>query len=220
MPVVKPDRTKIRFNRYEQEKLNKMEHSSLILTLPVWIEPFVRRYTFPLTSPEARMRFVIALALENIKRKSGGPFAAALFNSETGDLMAAGVNRVVPLNCSLAHAEMMAIGLAQQQLGTYDLGGPGQPPVELVTSTEPCAMCLGAIPWSGLRKVTCGATDADARSAGFDEGAKPQNWVEGLEQKGIAVVTGVCAREAAAVFKVYKEAGGAIYNGRSVDGNI
>jgi tRNA(Arg) A34 adenosine deaminase TadA len=192
-----------------------MEHSTLILTLPVWIESFIERHTFPLVTVEARMQFVVALALENIKRKSGGPFAAAVFNSETGELIAPGVNRVVPLNCSLAHAEIMAIGMAQQQLGTHDLGGPGQPSIELVTSTEPCAMCLGAIPWSGIRKVVCGATDADARSAGFDEGAKPQNWVAVLEQKGIAVVTGVCAQEAALVFTTYKDAGGVIYNGRS-----
>ena len=192
-----------------------MEHSTLILTLPVWIATFIERYSFPLVSTESRMEFVVALALENIKRKSGGPFAAALFNSETGDLIAPGVNRVVPLNCSIAHAEIMAIGLAQQQLGTYDLGGPDQPVIELVTSTEPCAMCLGAIPWSGIRKVVCGATDADARSAGFDEGTKPQDWVAVLEQKGITVVTGVCAREAALVFTTYKDADGVIYNGRA-----
>ena len=194
-----------------------MDHSSLILTLPVWIEPFTKKYTFPLATVEDRMGFVIALALENIKRKTGGPFAAGLFEAATGSLIAAGVNRVVPLNCSIAHAEMMAIGLAQQQLGTWNFGSGDQPAVELVTSTEPCAMCLGAIPWSGVGKVVCGATDADARAAGFDEGAKPDNWTKVLERQGISVVTGVCAEEAAAVFSVYKEAGGVIYNGRSAE---
>ena len=104
-----------------------MEHSSLILTLPVWMEPFIGRFTFPAATVEDRMRFVIAMALENVKRKTGGPFAAALFDRATGDLIATGVNRVVPLNCSLAHAEMLAIGCAQQQLDTFDLGATGRP---------------------------------------------------------------------------------------------
>lgn len=192
-----------------------MQHSSLILTLPVWIEACMARYTFPLTSETSRMQFVIALALENIQRKSGGPFAAAVFNSETGDCVSVGVNRVVPLGCSIAHAEMMAIGLAQQEFGVYDLSTPELPPLELVTSTEPCAMCLGAIPWSGIRNVVCGAGDADARKAGFDEGAKPPDWIEMLQRKGIGVVTGICAKEAAEVFTVYKECGGVVYNGGS-----
>ena len=192
-----------------------MNHSSLILTLPVWVEPFVNRYPFPLDTDAARMRFVIALALENIKCKSGGPFAAAVFESATGNLIAAGVNRVVPLGCSIAHAEMMAIGLAQQELDTYDLSGPDLPAVELVTSTEPCAMCLGAIPWAGIRKIICGAGDADARNAGFDEGAKPADWTGMLRKRGIEVNTGVCAKAAAEVFTVYKESGGEIYNGGS-----
>jgi tRNA(Arg) A34 adenosine deaminase TadA len=194
-----------------------MEHSSLILTLPVWIEAFLRKQSFPLATDEARMQFVISLALENIRRKSGGPFGATIFNSATGDLIAAGVNRVVPLGCSIAHAEMMAISLAQQQLGTWDLGSPDLPAIELVTSTEPCAMCLGAIPWSGIKRVVCGATDADARAAGFDEGAKPADWKKALRQKNIEVVTGVCAKKAAEVFTVYKESGGKIYNGGSTE---
>lgn len=194
-----------------------MEHSSLILTLPVWIESFITRQTFPLTTDESRMHFVIGLALENIKRKSGGPFGAAIFESASGKLIAAGVNRVVSLGCSIAHAEMMAIGLAQQKLGTYDLGSPDLPAVELVTSTEPCAMCLGAIPWSGIRRVVCGAADTDARAAGFDEGTKPSDWKKSLQQKGIEVVTGIVAKEAAEVFTAFKEAGGEIYNGRLSD---
>ena len=47
----------------------------------------------------------------------------------------------------------------------YDLGGLGDGRAfELVTTTEPCAMCLGAIPWSGLSSVVCGARDQDAVS--------------------------------------------------------
>jgi tRNA(Arg) A34 adenosine deaminase TadA len=190
-----------------------MSQTSLILTLPVWMESFLNRFEFPLTTDEARMKLVIDIARENVKRKSGGPFAAAVFNTLTGDIISYGVNRVVPCNCSIAHAEMMALALAQQKLDTFNLGGPGIPDLELVTSTEPCAMCLGAIPWSGIHKIVCGATDADARAAGFDEGIKSGQWISELEKRGITVITELCRNDAASILSNYAETGGLIYNG-------
>ena len=91
------------------------------------------------------MRFVIELARQNIEHRTGGPFGAAIFETTSGKLLAPGVNLVEPAHCSIAHAEMVAIALAQQTRGSYDLGREGTI-CELVTSTEPCAMCLGAIP--------------------------------------------------------------------------
>jgi tRNA(Arg) A34 adenosine deaminase TadA len=75
-------------------------------------------------------------------------------------------------------------------------------------------MCLGAIYWSGVRSVVCGARDEDARSIGFDEGSKPADWVGTLESRGISVTKDVLRDEARSVLLSYKEAGGAIYNAR------
>ena len=122
--------------------------------------------------------------------------------------MAPGVNLVVPLGCAVAHAEMVAIVIAQRLMGTHDLGGAGLPPFELVTSTEPCAMCLGALPWSGIRRLACGARDEDARAVGFDEGDKPANWPGLLERRGIGVTRDVRRGEAAAVLRQYVDNGG------------
>jgi len=190
-----------------------MTQTTLILSLPVWIESFLNRRKAGCHSPESRMELVIALGIENVKRKTGGPFAAAVFNSKTGKIISAGVNRVVPCSCSIAHAEMMALGLAQQSLNTFTLSAEGIPELELVTSTEPCAMCLGAIPWAGIKRVICGATDADARAAGFDEGVKPADWVNHLSQLGIEVRTSVCRDDATRLLKEYSESGLPIYNG-------
>lgn len=188
--------------------------TSVILTLPVWIDSFLSRRAHTTDSIESRMMFVISLAEENIKRKSGGPFAAAVFNSTTGALVSAGVNRVVPCNCSSAHAEIMALSLAQQYMHTYSLSSePDDSPLELVTSTEPCAMCLGAIPWSGIKKVYCGATDADARAFGFNEGLKPEKWLSHLKKQGIEINVDICRSEAIELFKKYSESGAPIYNG-------
>ncbi len=75
-------------------------------------------------------------------------------------------------------------------------------------------MCLGAIPWSGVRSVVCGARAADAARAGFDEGDKPLRWVRGLRRRGIKVARDVCRGEASAVLRRYSDTGGSIYNGR------
>jgi tRNA(Arg) A34 adenosine deaminase TadA len=156
------------------------------------------------------MRFVIELARRNIENRTGGPFGAAVFEAATGRLVSVGVNLVETSNCSIAHAEMLALTLAQQAVGTYDLGS-GQTAYELVTSTEPCAMCLGAIPWSGVRRVVCGAHGEDAGAIGFDEGAKPGDWAGELRRRGIEVVRDVLREEAQAVLQQYAAGGGLIY---------
>ena len=72
---------------------------------------------------------------------------------------------------------MVAIVVAQQIAGNLDLDGEGQPSYELVASTEPCFMCFGAVPWSGVRHLVCGARSEDAEEVGFNEGPKPAEWV-------------------------------------------
>jgi tRNA(Arg) A34 adenosine deaminase TadA len=161
-------------------------------------------------SVEERMRFAIGLARQNIENRTGGPFGAAVFEADTGKVVSVGVNLVETSNCSLAHAEMLALSLAQQALGTYDLGR-GKTVYELVTSTEPCAMCLGAIPWSGVRRVVCGAHGEDAGAIGFDEGAKPTDWVGELRRRGIEVIRDVLREESQAVLQQYAASGGHIY---------
>lgn len=178
-------------------------------TLPDWLPPLLSPLVI-CADEQARMQFVIALAERNVREATGGPFAAAVFDTGTGALVAAGVNRVIPCQCSHAHAEMVALAAAQRALGHFDLG---QRPLELVTSCEPCAMCFGAIPWSGVHKVVSGARDADARAIGFDEGIKPTDWAEALRGRGIAVHTDVCRDEAIKVFALYQQLNGEIYNG-------
>jgi tRNA(Arg) A34 adenosine deaminase TadA len=160
------------------------------------------------------MRFVVELAQTNVDMETGGPFGAAVFETTTGRLVSIGVNLVASAKCSLAHAEMVALANAQQALGHFDLGAAGMPGFELVTSCEPCAMCYGAIPWSGVRNVLCAARAHDAAAIGFDEGSKPTNWVAALKKRGITVRRDLCREEAVAVLRRYKQAGGDIYNPR------
>jgi tRNA(Arg) A34 adenosine deaminase TadA len=160
------------------------------------------------------MGLAVELARENVLRRTGGPFGAAVFEVESGRLVAPGVNLVMGSGCCVFHAEIVAVMLAQRVVGGFDLGAPGLPQHELVASTEPCAMCLGATPWSGVRSLVCGARDEDARAVGFDEGFKPEGWEGRLEERGIAVARDVLRGEAAAVLQLYAEGGGEVYNGR------
>jgi tRNA(Arg) A34 adenosine deaminase TadA len=194
-------------------------HVEFTTRLPNWLTEMLNHSAKHFPTREDRMRFVNALARENVKSKTGGPFGAGVFDS-SGCLVAPGVNLVELSNCSILHAEMVAIALAQKNLGRYDISDNGKCNYELVVSAEPCAMCFGAIPWSGVARVVCGARDEDARSIGFDEGPKLHNWVESLEERGIQVSLDVLRRESVDVLKLYVQLGGAIYNpgiGRKTD---
>jgi tRNA(Arg) A34 adenosine deaminase TadA len=163
--------------------------------------------------PEARMRFVLELVRANIAT-GGGPFAAAVFERDSGQLVAAGANRVVASCCSAAHAEVLALSLAQARLGSHDLGAAGLPACELVTSAEPCAMCLGAVIWSGVRGLSCAARGSDVVALGFDEGPRPADWIGELRERGIAVTTDLLRDAACALLRDYRASGGPIYHAR------
>lgn len=184
------------------------------LRLPEWVDGFLPAPEMPFPSVEDRMELVVGLARENVQRGTGGPFGAAVFDGGTGRLVAPGVNLVVTSGLSVAHAEVLAISTAQVVLGRFDLGGEDASPFELVASTEPCAMCSGALLWSGIRSLVCGARDEDARSVGFDEGPKAPDWERDFEERGISVVRDVLRDEAAAVLRGYAGGGGEIYNPR------
>jgi len=188
------------------------------LQLPAWVEPFLASRQGPFSSITERMQLAIDLAGENMKQGTGGPFGALVVNVTNGELVAVGVNLVTSSGFSMAHAEIVALTLAQASVGEWNLSHGG--PLQLVTSCEPCAMCFGAVPWSGIKSLICGARKKDAEAAGFDEGDKPTHWVRSLQRRGIVVQCSVMRDEAAAVLASYREGGGTIYNaGENGDGS-
>ena len=184
---------------------------SIQIHLPGWVRDFAAKLPEALDSPEERMRVAISLSEQNVAHDTGGPFGALVVASDSGRVLALGVNRVEAGNCSAAHAEIVALSLAQQRLGVPNLADVRLGPMELVSSCEPCAMCLGAVPWSGVRSLLCGATKADAESAGFDEGDRSDHWVEQLERRGIRVHTEILRPAAAQVISRYARSGKTIY---------
>lgn len=166
----------------------------------------------PLRTVSQRMQLAVALSAENVRQKTGGPFAAVVVNEQTDQLVSAGVNIVTAAGLSVAHAEIVALSLAQTAVQEWNLSKAGT--LQLVSTCEPCAMCFGAVPWSGVKSLVCGAAKQDAEAAGFDEGDKPDDWVNSLQRRGIVVQCGILSEQAVSVLVNYRNSGGTIYNAR------
>lgn len=181
------------------------------ISYPTWVTDLVD-LDKPYGSDEDRMRVAIAVSRENVERGTGGPFGAAIFERESGKLVAVGMNSVVRLhNCTL-HGEMVAFMMAQQRVKSFTLAAPGLPAHDLFTSCEPCAMCLGAALWSGVKRIVMGAAREDASRLDFEEGPVfPQSYAY-LEERGIEIVRHVLRDEARQVLELYRSGGGKIYN--------
>jgi tRNA(Arg) A34 adenosine deaminase TadA len=191
---------------------NNVAFPSIAIEYPGWVRRKVD-WLRPRLGDRDRMRVAIDVACENVLQGSGGPFGAAIFEEETGRLIAVGVNLVVPLNNSCLHAEMVAFMMAQAARGSFTLGGADQPAHALYTSCEPCAMCLGATLWSGVRRVVWSALREDANRLSFDEGPVFPESYEYLRARGIDFAGGVLRDEGRDVLELYRGKGGVIYNG-------
>ena len=103
----------------------------------------------------------IALAKRSIQN-GGGPFGAII--TREGKILAEANNMVVSSHDPTAHAEVLAIRKASAALKSHDLSD-----CVIYASCEPCPMCLGAIYWSGIKRVIYAADRKDAAAAGFND---------------------------------------------------
>ena len=176
------------------------------LTLPPWIGDVAdtnKRYH----SDEERVGLAIELSRQNVERGGGGPFGAAVFNNHSGRLVAVGVNRVVPQSCSVAHAETMAIMIAQQRLSRHRLNEDGSQ-YALATSSQPCCQCYGASVWAGIDELLIGARAEDVEElTQFDEGPLPLDWIGELTRRHIAVRRDILRDQARDVLASYGATG-------------
>jgi len=183
--------------------------NTLQLTLPEWLQgTFDEAHVY--ADDESRVALAIDLARRNVEHASGGPFGAAVFTSD-GRLVSVGVNRVIPQNCSVAHAEMMAYMLAQARLRRSRLNENGERFV-LATSAQPCCQCYGATFWAGIDELLIGARSEDVEElTEFDEGPLPADWIGELEKRSIAVRRDILRDLARSALRAYAIAGGSSY---------
>jgi len=186
------------------------------LSLPAWAVEDLNAAPTHFSTLEERMAIVLSFARKNFEQNTGGPFAAGVFERDSGKLVVVGVNRVVPSNCSSAHAEVMTLSLAQRKLGNYDLGAPGMPVHQLVVNWRPCAMCYGAVLWSGIRSLVIAGDGPELEEiTGFDEGPVHPEWQTELEKRGIEVINNVLRAEAVAGYKAFAASQQLVYNARA-----
>lgn len=179
------------------------------LDLPDWVAGAINSKRI-YADDEARVGLAIDLARINVERKTGGPFGAAVF-SANGTLISVGVNRVIPANCSVAHAEMMAYMLAQTSLKRKRLNENGEKFV-LATSAQPCCQCYGATVWAGVDELLIGARTEDTEElTEFNEGPLPADWIGELNKLGIVVRRDILRDRAREVFALYAQHGGERY---------
>jgi tRNA(Arg) A34 adenosine deaminase TadA len=146
---------------------------------------------------EKFMRMAIELSEYNIKQEAGGPFGAVIVKD--GMVVARSANKVIQQNDPTAHAEISAIRLACQELGTHMLDG-----CVIYTSCEPCPMCLGAIYWARIDKVFFANTKADAADIGFDDHFIYLELELPMEKRKLDIVQ-LMRDEALPVFKLWQE---------------
>lgn len=85
----------------------------------------------------------------------------AVVISNSGELLAAAGNERLLRSDPTAHAEVLALRAAGQQLGDWQLTG-----CSLVVTLEPCTMCAGAVVQSRVQRLVFGAWDEKAGAVG------------------------------------------------------
>ena len=187
-----------------------MLYAQVHLTLPAWVHDAVHA-SAQYADDADKVALAIELSRMNIEAATGGPFGAVVFGPDDR-IISVGVNRVLPQNTSLAHAENMAYMLAQQRLQTARLNERIGGRVTLATSSQPCCQCYGATVWAGIDRLLIGARAEDVMElTEFDEGPLPADWIGELNKRGIEVVRDLNRDAACEVLRAYGTQGGERY---------
>lgn len=146
---------------------------------------------------DAFMRRAIELSARAMDEGTGPPFGAVVVRG--GRVVAEGQNRVHADNDPTAHAEIVAIRLACEALGSHALEG-----CTIYSSSEPCPMCLSAIYWSGMERIVYANDRAAAAAAGFDDARLYREVALPVESRAIPAAQRLAA-EARAVFDAWQD---------------
>lgn len=101
-------------------------------------------------------------ARRGMQNNHGGPFGAVIVKD--GEIIATAHNEVLSSKDPTAHAEILAIRRASQELGQFDLSD-----CEIYTTSEPCPMCFAAICWARIKRIHYGTTSEEVANIGFDD---------------------------------------------------
>ena len=143
------------------------------------------------------MREAFAIA-RRARARGNRPFGALLV-AANGAVLSTAENSQIADGQMLAHAEMNLLHRAVRELSTDVLEAS-----TIYTSAEPCAMCAGAIFWSGVSRVVYGlGGDRLHELSGFSPQMLVSNARDVLSKAGrtVEVVGPVLETEAEALFE-------------------
>lgn len=104
------------------------------------------------------MQYALSLA-KKAEQQDEVPVGAILVMDD--ECIAEGWNKPISSNDPTAHAEIMILRAASEQLQNYRLPG-----TTLYVTLEPCMMCAGALIHARVARVVYGASDPKAGAAG------------------------------------------------------
>ena len=143
------------------------------------------------------MRLAVEQAKESV-HDGQSPFGAVIVKD--GKVVCAVHNVVWATTDITAHAEVHALRVACETLGTIDLAG-----CTIYSSTEPCPMCFSAIHWANCDRIVFGTYIEDADRAGFRELSISNEQMKSLGGSGVEVEGGVLRDEAQEAFDLFAE---------------
>lgn len=153
----------------------------------------------------AIMKLGIDKAMETMRRNFGGPFGAVIID-KNGEIVSIASNTVLKDNDPTAHAEINAIRLACETLGTYDLKD-----CILYTTCYPCPMCLSAVIWANIKKIYYACTKEDAAEVGFRDNYIYEFIKGQCDDEDVLEMVSMDKEEAMELFKKYSEKKKIIY---------
>lgn len=127
------------------------------------------------------MQEAILLSQNGIRNNDGGPFGCIIVKGD--EIVGRGNNKVTSSNDPTAHAEVVAIRDACQNLGSFQLDD-----CEVYTSCEPCPMCLGAIYWARPKVIYFANNREDAADIGFDDSMIYDEMGASIEERKIPII--------------------------------
>jgi tRNA(Arg) A34 adenosine deaminase TadA len=118
--------------------------------------------------PEPEPLLLQAVEVAQSARDNGNHPFGALLADRTGRVLLSAENTVVTGSDATGHAETNLVRLATAHHSTAELRE-----MTLYTSTEPCAMCSGAIYWSGIGAVVFALAEDELRAMTGDDPENP-----------------------------------------------
>lgn len=115
----------------------------------------------PISETETKaMREAVDRALRAMNQSGKAGIAATILLD--GEAIGQGENEVRLQSDPTKHAEMVALTAAAKRIGTTDLSG-----CVMISTLQPCEMCLAAMRFAGIKRVIFGATQENVAAKYF-----------------------------------------------------